>query len=133
DAFVRSVDFSPDGTRAASAGHRRARGGPGGAAQVWEVPSGKPVGRELPHTNTVWNVQFNPAGETVLTTSGAGKTAHVWNAVTGEPVCTISPGDEVYNAVFSPDGKAILLKSGTLSDKNLSVHDAVTGKPLERS
>ncbi|HVR35482.1 MAG TPA: serine/threonine-protein kinase, partial [Methylomirabilota bacterium] len=74
DAGVTWCEFSPDGTRIATASKDR-------SARIWEVTSGIPVTPPLQHEEAVQRVRFSPDGRLVATASG--NSAWLWDAETG--------------------------------------------------
>jgi eukaryotic-like serine/threonine-protein kinase len=81
----------------------------------------------LKHNGKVHLAQFSPDGKRIATAS-ADKTARVWDAQTGQPLCGPLQHEEGVNtAQFSPDGKWIVTAS---ADHSARVWDAQTGQPL---
>ncbi|HET6252114.1 MAG TPA: protein kinase [Tepidisphaeraceae bacterium] len=119
-SLVTFATFSPDGRRVLTIGDDC-------CARVWDVASGKSIGKPMQHGNDVMSAAFSPDGTRVVTAS-ADHTAQVWDAATGKPV-----GDAMRHAMyvlfaaFSPDGRKIATAS---SDTTARIWDAVTGKPL---
>jgi WD40 repeat protein len=78
--------LSPDGRRVVTARDP-------GAAQLWDVAGGAPVGPAFEHAEVVECVAFSPDGKAVLTGS-ADRTARLWDTATGRPLCPplVHPG-----------------------------------------
>jgi WD40 repeat protein len=77
---------------------------------------------------------YSPDGKTLVTTSN-DKAAHVWDAVTGAPLRTLSHPKNVWRASLSPDGKTILTvtaRGAEAGDPSAGTYvwDAATGRPL---
>jgi WD40 repeat protein len=124
-AEVQQAEFSPDGRRLVTAcadlDDTRL------AAQVWDVPSGRPLGKPLLHLDGVNWASFSPDGRRVATAS-EDRSARVWDAETGERLTAqIGHGHEVWFAGFSPDGRWLLT---TCRDNTARVWDAETGEPI---
>jgi hypothetical protein len=67
--WIRPVSFSPDGKMVLT-------GSGDGTAQLWDVPSARPLGPPL-HQDWVTSAVFSPDGRTILTGS-TDKTARLW-------------------------------------------------------
>ncbi len=105
DVYV--IDFSPDGALLAG-------GDIGGPIYLWSVADGEQ--RALTgHTGWIDSVQFSPDGKTLLSTSQDG-TARLWSVATGESQ-VLALDAQVYNGVFSRDGRSV-----ALGCENGSVH-----------
>jgi WD40 repeat protein len=125
--FVRSVCFSPDGLRLATAGDDR-------AVKVWDVRAGKEL-FSLEHPDWVYSVCFSPDGNR-LATAGADTMVRVWDispdekdpAKTGKLLLPL-PGHTsyVWSVCFSPDGKRI---ASAGHDGTVRVWDAGSGKEV---
>jgi TIR domain-containing protein/WD40 domain-containing protein len=118
-APVKTVAFSPDGTRVLT----------GGAwdwtARLWDAATGKTVTTLAGHTAPVTTVAFSPDGTRILTGS-QDNTARLWDAATGKATATLAGHTAAVRAVaFSPDGTRILTGSG---DNTARLWDAATGK-----
>jgi len=79
-----SLSFSRDGRFLATGMGARGIRRPG-KALVWDVSTGRAVGRPLPHHSCVTAASFSPDGRYVVTGS-TDLTARAWETATGEPV-----------------------------------------------
>jgi WD40 repeat protein/transcriptional regulator with XRE-family HTH domain len=82
------------------------------------------------HTSGVNDVAFSPDG-TRLATASLDGTAKVWDAVTGQELFTLDPGEaargKLYSIAFSPDGKQL----ATAGEAGLvTLWEAITGEAL---
>ncbi len=106
DANVNSIAFSPDGTLVVTTGEDGAR--------IWRTETGVEVSR-LVHRSPyeIENAAFSPDGTRVVTADGLGRTARVWDAVSGQEVArfkTAGQGilDNVISASFTSDGARVM-------------------------
>ena len=114
---VRSVVFSPDGTRIAS-------GSDDHTIHLWDVVSGVHLKTLEGHSNLVLSVVFSPDGTRIASGSG-DHTIRLWDAASGTPLKILElHSSNVELVVFSPDGKHILSHS---HDSNIRLWDAVSG------
>ena len=132
-ASVHRVRFSPDGKKALAMDVK-------GNARVWDAASGAPLtpffrGRDYNEDLFDWSVRklgpsawFSPDGSTVLTAWGC-KSAHLWDAASGEHLRAFSHDELVVGARFSPDGKYVVTGS---KDNYARVWDVRTGQPLAK-
>ncbi|CRZ17147.1 WD40 repeat domain-containing protein [Mycolicibacterium neworleansense] len=117
---VRSVAFSPDGSRIVS-------GSADSVVQVWDAVSGQPVGTPMRHGDRVTSVAFSPDGSRIVSGS-ADNSVRVWDAVTGQSAGEPMRHDAaVMSVAFSPAGSRIV--SGG-ADKTVRVWDTASGKPV---
>ena len=87
--LIRSAQFSPDGSRIATAGDRIAR--------VWPAESRRLLVNLRPPAGMVRNLQFSPDGERILTSSLSTKfqdVARIWKLRGDEGVVTLRDRDE---------------------------------------
>jgi WD40 repeat protein len=87
------------------------------------------VGRPIKHRGPVQAVAFSPDGTRLATASWDG-TAGVWEALTGQPVFALKPGqvnDRISAVAFSPNGALL----ATLDSRGIAqVWDATNGQPF---
>jgi WD40 repeat protein/tetratricopeptide (TPR) repeat protein len=122
------VEFSPDGNRIVIAGGTTYADNQIGTGQAWvyDVHSGRPLGRPLEHQGTVYAASFSPDGQRVVTASG-DRTARIWNARSGEPVTGPLKCDGVVRrAYFSPGGDRVVTAA-----RSCAIWDADTGRKIE--
>ncbi|MFL5706327.1 MAG: WD40 repeat domain-containing serine/threonine protein kinase [Ktedonobacteraceae bacterium] len=119
---IRSVAWSPDGMRIASASEDK-------TVQVWEAMSGIPILTYRNHSDWVNGVAWSP-DSTHIVSGSSDKTVQIWNATTGANVLSYTGhagwlrGGSVNAAVWSPDGTRIASAS---NDKTVQVWDATSG------
>lgn len=104
EGAVRGVAFSPDGKYVATASLDR-------TARVWNTATGEHISVLAGHEGPVLNVAFSPDGKYVATAS-SDKTARIWaDWQTSSPrvVATLEEPADLYAAMFSPDGRYIIL------------------------
>ncbi|HWX22187.1 MAG TPA: protein kinase [Candidatus Binatia bacterium] len=116
DNSVWSLEFSPDGSRLATAGWSS-------EALVWNLATQRPPEKLQGHYLTVWSAGFSPDGATIVTT-GTDQTIRLWDTATLHLKSILrGHGSEVWCACFSPDG-ALLASGG--KDRNVMLW---SGKP----
>ena len=96
-----SVAFNPDGTRLAA-------GGADGVLSVWEVASGKSLGRfQVGRAYGINSVAFNPDGNALASGNDYGE-VRIWSVADGSSqVIDAGWGNPVRSVVFSPDGRRL--------------------------
>jgi WD40 repeat protein len=78
DAEVLSVRFSSDGQRIVTVSEDN-------TVQLWDAPTGKPIGEPMKHGSNVNSPQLIPDGQRVVTVSG-DNTARLWDVASGKPI-----------------------------------------------
>ncbi|MFQ5791202.1 MAG: WD40 repeat domain-containing protein, partial [Acidobacteriota bacterium] len=122
---VRSVTFSPDGTRLTTASRD-------GTAKVWDAFSGQELLTLFGHTNRVRSVAFSPDGTRLATASWDG-TVKVWDATSGKELLTLPGHTGGANGVaFSPDGARLATAASGNEDETakVKVWDSLSGQEL---
>jgi WD40 repeat protein/tetratricopeptide (TPR) repeat protein len=114
------ASFSPDGRYVVT-------GSIDGSARVFEVATGRLVGKPLMHDNWVRTVDFAPDNQHVLTGSH-DMTAQLWDIHTGERIGPIlHQAGGIVSVAVSPDGNKALTGSG---DKTARLWNLQTGEAI---
>jgi WD40 repeat protein/serine/threonine protein kinase len=96
-------------------------------AQVWDLSTGKPLSRPLPHPSQLYQVRFSPDGRRIFTACCNGQ-ARLWDWAAGALACPpLKHDDEVRSVAVSPDSRWGLTGC---RDGSVGVWDLITGKPL---
>jgi WD40 repeat protein/serine/threonine protein kinase len=122
---VWSADFSPDGTRIATAGADH-------TVRLWDAQTGEPLRILYGHGAEVTRVAFSRDGTRLASISGAfGKPGRliVWNLQTGETPCNEPLLNGLNsNVIFSRDGQKIAISCGNSPDcGGVEIRNAWTG------
>ncbi|MBI2947208.1 MAG: WD40 repeat domain-containing protein [Verrucomicrobia bacterium] len=78
---------------------------------MWDARKGHPLTEPLKHDDSVFRVQFSPAGDRIVTASADG-TARIWDGLTGQPLTEPLRHQGLVHCVqFSPDGERVVTAS----------------------
>jgi WD40 repeat protein len=113
---ISAVDFSPDGSRLATAGNDK-------TARVWEVVDGRELARVV-HDRSIVAVAFSPDGDR-LATGSDDKTARVWELDSGRELVRVVHDGAIRDIAFSPDGTRLATAS---EDKTARVWELDSGR-----
>jgi WD40 repeat protein/transcriptional regulator with XRE-family HTH domain len=128
---VGTVAFSPDGKTLATSSVD-------GTVRLWDVATGRPIGRPLTsHGGTVIALAFSPGGKTLAVDAGgfsaatrtAVGTVRLWEVATGRPIGgPLTSHDGQGNVMaFSPNGKTLATGDDT---GMVQLWQVATGKPI---
>ncbi|ETO15094.1 WD-40 repeat-containing protein, partial [Reticulomyxa filosa] len=121
NGVIKSVKFSTDGRKIVSASDE--------AVEIWDVALGKQIQIFRGHSDWVYNADFSPDGNIVVSCSG-DKTARLWDATSGKELIRLSEHfDPVWDVDFAPDGNTVA--SGSY-DKTIRIWDVKSGKEIQR-
>ncbi len=121
--FLLALEFSPDGTRLASAGENNDEIVP---LQLWDIDSKESILLDK-HTGWVNALAFTSDGK-MLASGGSDNTVQLWNIATGEPITTFTGHTSSINALtFSPDNRTLASGSadGTVRFWNIKTGDSL--------
>lgn len=114
------VKYSPADDRFA------AYSSPDGTIRIWDVVSGRPVGKSMKHNSIVVSMEFSHDGRYLLTSS-RDSSARVWDVFSGEPVSPrLCHGRTLSDAVFFPADTDIIVTAS--SDSLMKVWNFRQGK-----
>ena len=129
---VRTVAFSPDGTRVATASHDLSTGltdSQLSSIQIWDAATGGRLGPPIWRYRWVSALAFSPDGR-VLAAGDYGRAVGFWDATTGRPVgAPLVQRGIVFSLAYSPDGKTLAV--GTVDPvAEARLWDLASGQPI---
>jgi WD40 repeat protein len=87
--------------------------------RVWDANSGAVIKLLSGHKDDVYRVQFNPAGNRLLSAGYSGQ-LNVWDIGTGQPVFQTKLPAIIYSAAYLPNGQRA---AATANDGNTYLVD----------
>jgi WD40 repeat protein/tRNA A-37 threonylcarbamoyl transferase component Bud32 len=119
-SVVRSVAFSPDGQRLASASNDQ-------TVKFWDTTTGKELLSLKGHTGPVFGVAFSPDGQRLASAGGMDRMVKLWDTATGKELLTLKGHvSSVTSVAFSPDGQRLASAGGS----TVKLWETATGKEL---
>jgi len=98
---VRSVAFSPDGSRIITASSDN-------TARVWDAATAEEIAILRGHRSSVNSAAFSPDSSLIVTASD-DQTARIWDVASAEEIAILRGHEsDVTSAAFSPDGRRIV-------------------------
>lgn len=103
---INCLDISPNGEVLAIGRDR-------GDVILWDIKKKELIRIISGHQSTVTDIQFNPTGQLLLTTS-RDRTARIWDLNDSKklPIILDDHGDWVFTGSFSPDGQQVITGAG---------------------
>lgn len=99
------------------------------SVHIKEIATGTERVILIGHKGTVFDLSFNPHGDTIATASLDG-TVRIWNSTTGAEISRLEGHNgPILSIAFSPDGRRLATGS---SDKSVIIWDVATRQPVAR-
>jgi WD40 repeat protein len=119
---INDLNFRADGNRLLVAA--------GNTAQIWDTANGTPISKPLDHPGVVWDANFSPNGQWIVTACFDGA-ARIWDADAMNPAgVELKHHNIVMSATFSSDSRWVLTAS---RDGTARIWDPQTGRPVADS
>jgi WD40 repeat protein len=111
-SWVRSVSWSPDGTKLASGSEDK-------TLRTWEVATGKELSQLRGHGQAVSSLAFKPDDPNVLVTGSWDKTVKLWDLSTSTCLSTMTVDGQVCSVDWSPCGSKMAATCNVRKGGNL--------------
>ncbi len=104
EGVVEYAEFSPDGTRFATASQDT-------TARIWDTETASPLTPPLQHQGGVISAKFSKDGLSLLTIS-VGREARIWDVATGRPLTDpLQHESAIRNGRFIDNGKGVVISA----------------------
>ncbi len=120
--WIKSLDFSPDGTKALSSSQDN-------SIRLWNVATGKEIGKFEGHDDDVNCVIFNSTGSSALS-GGSDKTVRLWDLDQGTELKKFEGHTNLVTCVAFSEGGSRIASGGY--DGTVRIWDSSTGKQLKQ-
>jgi WD40 repeat protein len=100
-----------------------------GDVHFWSLPDGQPRPVQGRHKGVVWTARLSGNGALLATASG-DQTTRIWDVASGKVLHEFRSEKAVYNAVFSPDSRRVLIGS---ADRTARIINLDTGRQVSET
>ena len=122
-----SVAVSPNNRLVATGSYDSERGI--GDVRLWDIRTGRELGKFIGHVHYAWAVAFSPDGEQLL--SGGRNTLHLWSVRSQKEIRRFrTPFPVVRQVAFSGDGQRVTASNDGGAPGNHMLFDVATGDAL---
>jgi hypothetical protein len=135
---IQVLCFSPDGTSLACGTYPEGLVTAKSALHLWDLASGKERCVFDMHFSYVTGLAFSPDGKVIAVgdrNRGEGCLVRLWDTATGSELCRhTGHREDVCAIAFSPHGKLVATGTGSIGQKDNSVHvwEAATGRSIRQ-
>jgi WD40 repeat protein len=124
-----SVGADLDDLAISSSGEKVVAGLGNGKVSLWNLATGSRISELQISKEPIHSVAFSPDGNRIIAAPYDFDVV-IWDLVSGKQVVKIARGRTTDRVAWSPDGALVLVASGSSSESELKVIDAVYGKVL---